>query len=69
MLSITTIYLIWYFRLPILMEKVSNGDYIREGPIWDSLSPESHQFIASLLCVDPLTRITSQEALHHPWFI
>ena len=50
------------------MKKVSQGQYVREGPIWDSLSEGAKDLIQGMLCVDPEMRLSATEALNHPWF-
>ena len=39
-------------RMPVLMLKVSQGDYQQTGAQWDSLSVEARDLIRGLLCVD-----------------
>lgn len=55
------------FRLPVLMRKVATADYNKGSPNWFKLSEEARHLIERLLCVDPNERISSLEALEHPW--
>jgi calcium/calmodulin-dependent protein kinase I len=55
--------------MPILMKKISIGDYIREGPQWEKLSNAAKDLIESLLQIDPVKRLTPTEVLAHPWFV
>ncbi|KAJ3341430.1 60S ribosomal protein L7 [Gonapodya sp. JEL0774] len=36
-------------------------------PKWRSLGDEAKSFVSSLLCLSPLTRMTAEEAMEHPW--
>ena len=54
-------------RIPVLMKKVASADYPKEGKSWEELSPSAKHLIESLLCVDPLSRLSAKEALDHNW--
>jgi len=54
--------------MPVLMLKVSQGDYQQTGAQWDSLSVEARDLIRGLLCVDVDQRLGTREALQHSWF-
>ena len=47
------------------MDKVSKGDFIKEGSQWDSLSPNAKDFVLRLLEVDVNKRLSSEEAINH----
>ncbi|KAK7878244.1 hypothetical protein WMY93_031153 [Mugilogobius chulae] len=34
---------------------------------WPSVSHQAKDFISALLCVDPSSRLTADQALQHPW--
>jgi calcium-dependent protein kinase len=55
-------------RMPVLMLKVSQGDYLQTGAQWDSLTVEARDLIRGLLCVDVEQRLGAREALQHSWF-
>jgi len=48
-------------------DKVRNGKYSMTGRTWAGVSPEAKQFVDSCLCLDPLQRITAEQALSSPW--
>ena len=54
-----------FIRMGILMDKVSRGDFIKEGSQWDSLSPNAKDFVLRLLEVDVNKRLSSEEAINH----
>ena len=52
-----------------VMEKVRLGKYSLSVTPFDKISNEAKDLIQSLLKIDPLDRISADEALKHPWFI
>jgi len=50
-----------------VMRLIKIGQYSMEGEIWDHVSQEGKDLVGRLLCYDPDSRITAQEALRHPW--
>jgi len=46
-----------------------NCDYSFDAKIWDTVSNEALEFIASLLMLDPQKRRTPKEALSSPWLL
>lgn len=46
----------------VIIEKIKQGNYERQG-----LSEEANQFISRLLAVDPTNRMSTADALLHPW--
>lgn len=37
------------------------------SPEWDTVTPEAKNLINQMLTINPVKRITAQEALKHPW--
>lgn len=50
-----------------VIKKISKGDYSLDGYRWESVSPMAKDFVARLLVVDPMKRMTAMQALDHPW--
>ena len=36
---------------------------------WNRVSQHARDFVSALLCADPASRLTAQEALQHPWML
>eukprot|EP00347_Sterkiella_histriomuscorum_P009762 403339989 len=53
--------------IPKLMKKVQTANYDRSSPAWMNLSPLAQEFVMGLLQTDPNVRLTTKEALAHPW--
>ena len=49
------------------MQQIRQANYNFNGPYWEGISPDAKKFIRGLLTVDPDQRLTSTEALMHPW--
>jgi calcium/calmodulin-dependent protein kinase I len=49
------------------VENIVKGVYSFDDLSWDDISLEAKDFICKLLLVDPLKRMTIEEALVHPW--
>ena len=47
--------------------KIKRGDYEVHEEYWGTVSKEARNLIKSLLCVDPVKRLTAQQALENPW--
>ncbi|CAG8480556.1 24584_t:CDS:2, partial [Dentiscutata erythropus] len=52
-----------------LLQSIIAGKYDYEEDDWGEISDDAKDLIDSLLCYDPLKRITAKEALKHNWFI
>ncbi|KAL1499336.1 hypothetical protein AB1Y20_011543 [Prymnesium parvum] len=50
-----------------MFKKIKAGSYKFLAPYWDPISAEAKDFVSKLLVVDPKKRMTSVEALKHPW--
>lgn len=50
-----------------LYEKIKRGEYEFLRPYWDDISDNAKDLVARMLTVDPLKRITCEQALEHPW--
>lgn len=50
-----------------VLKRVSIGKFSYPSPEWDSISYEAKDLLSRMLTIDPSTRITANEALHHPW--
>jgi len=48
-------------------EKITKGTYEFPSPHWDTIPPESKDFISKCLVVDPSKRAKATELLEHPW--
>eukprot|EP01097_Dermamoeba_algensis_P005047 TRINITY_DN321_c0_g1_i4.p1 TRINITY_DN321_c0_g1~~TRINITY_DN321_c0_g1_i4.p1 ORF type:complete len:156 (+),score=44.94 TRINITY_DN321_c0_g1_i4:611-1078(+) len=53
--------------VPALFEQILNADFDYPEEYWDSISDEAKDFINRLLVVDAEKRMTTQQALEHPW--
>jgi len=53
--------------LPDLFEQIMKADYDFPEEYWRDISENAKDFIKKLLVVDPKSRLTSKEALKHPW--
>eukprot|EP00835_Amoeboradix_gromovi_P000262 NODE_9_length_47730_cov_0.323718.p13 type:complete len:309 gc:universal NODE_9_length_47730_cov_0.323718:30127-29201(-) len=47
--------------------RIMSGNYRFNKGDWNSISAEAKDFIKHLLIVDPLKRLSADEALSHPW--
>merc|ERR1712063_87329 len=54
-------------HLPILFESIMKAEYDYPEDYWDEISDTAKNFIDRLLVVDPTKRMTTGEALAHPW--
>lgn len=54
------------FRLGM---KIRSGEYIIDQPQWDQYSADLKDLVKNLLCVNPQARLTSDQALAHPWIL
>jgi len=54
-------------QLPLLFEAIMEADYDYPEDYWDEISDTAKNFIDRLLVVDPAKRMTTQQALAHPW--
>lgn len=52
-----------------LFKKIIRGDFDFHDNEWACVSREGKDFISALLTVDPLERLSAEEALNHPWII
>jgi len=50
-----------------IVNQITNLDYEFPSPYWDLVSNNAKNFIRGLLTLDPNVRLTSQQALNHPW--
>eukprot|EP01066_Platyproteum_vivax_P020787 Platyproteum_vivax@DN8721_c0_g1_i1.p1 len=50
-----------------LAEQITAGEYSLEGPEWTCISPNAMELVKGLMEVNPLKRLTVQEALDHCW--
>ena len=51
----------------MVMQEIMGGDISFRGAEWDGVSAEAVDFVNRLLDRDYNTRMTSEEALQHPW--
>ncbi|KAI9197305.1 kinase-like domain-containing protein [Polychytrium aggregatum] len=52
---------------PRMTDQIKLGKYAFPSPWWDSISPEAIDLVKGLLTVDPAQRLTTDQALEHPW--
>ncbi|XP_013397255.1 calcium/calmodulin-dependent protein kinase type IV-like [Lingula anatina] len=50
-----------------MYKKIIKGDYMFDAPWWDDVSENAKDLVRQLLKVDPAERLTSSQALEHPW--
>jgi len=50
-----------------LFEQIMNAEYDFPPEYWHTISEEAKDFVRKLLVADPQKRMTSQQALAHPW--
>lgn len=50
-----------------LFEKIKACDYSFQADSWHSISAEAKDFISRLLVADPLSRMTGNQIMNHPW--
>jgi serine/threonine protein kinase len=50
-----------------LREKIKMGQYKLHGAVWDTVSGEVKDLIRGLLTLDPVKRLTVEQALDHEW--
>eukprot|EP00903_Cladosiphon_okamuranus_P008290 g7977.t1 len=50
-----------------LFQKIKRGKFSFHEQYWDPISDGAKDLIARMLTVDPVQRITADQALHHPW--
>jgi calcium/calmodulin-dependent protein kinase I len=50
-----------------LFEQIMKAEYDFPHEYWDSISKEAKDFVSKLLVADPQKRMTSLQALAHPW--
>merc|ERR1712137_334367 len=54
-------------HLPVLFEAIMKADYDYPEDYWDEISDTAKNFIDRLLVVEPEKRMTTAQALAHPW--
>jgi len=54
-------------HLPILFESIMKAEYDYPEDYWDEISDTAKNFIDRLLVVEPDKRMTTKQALEHPW--
>ena len=52
-----------------LFQAIQLGEYEYPSPYWDSVSSDATSLIDKLLVLDPTHRLTSKQALQHPWLL
>eukprot|EP01126_Amoeba_proteus_P010979 TRINITY_DN14352_c0_g1_i1.p1 TRINITY_DN14352_c0_g1~~TRINITY_DN14352_c0_g1_i1.p1 ORF type:complete len:267 (-),score=53.65 TRINITY_DN14352_c0_g1_i1:54-854(-) len=70
-----TLYLLLTGELPFngedrikLFRNIEEGNYSFPSTLWSGISTEAQDLVVRLLDVNPSTRLTSDEAIEHPWF-
>ncbi|XP_018580921.2 caM kinase-like vesicle-associated, like [Scleropages formosus] len=51
----------------IIFCRIVAGDFEFDSPYWDDISPAAKDLVCRMMEVDPMLRITAQEALWHEW--
>jgi len=54
-------------KLQLLFEQIMRADYDFPVDYWSEISDNAKDFIRRLLVVEPSKRMTSEQALEHPW--
>jgi len=54
-------------KLQLLFDQIMRADYDFPVDYWSSVSDNAKDFIRKLLVVEPKKRMTSEQALNHPW--
>ena len=52
-----------------LQDQILNAAYDFPSPWWDTISDDAKALVRSLLTLDPLTRLTAEQATRHPWTV
>jgi len=50
-----------------IVEQIQRGDFNFPSPYWDNITDNAKDFVSKLLVVDKTKRLTSLQALEHPW--
>ena len=50
-----------------LFKMITEGSYTFPSPYWDGISDQAKELVATMLNVDPETRITAEQCLKHTW--
>ncbi|OWF41148.1 phosphorylase b kinase gamma catalytic chain, skeletal muscle/heart isoform-like isoform X2 [Mizuhopecten yessoensis] len=58
----------WHRKQMQMLRMIMQANYQFGSPEWDDISQGPKDLIASLLVLDPAKRLTSSEALQHPYF-
>eukprot|EP01096_Ripella_sp_DP13-Kostka_P002152 TRINITY_DN1287_c0_g3_i2.p1 TRINITY_DN1287_c0_g3~~TRINITY_DN1287_c0_g3_i2.p1 ORF type:complete len:431 (+),score=254.34 TRINITY_DN1287_c0_g3_i2:61-1353(+) len=53
--------------LPMLFEQIMKAEFDYPPDYWDEISDSAKNFINRLLVVDPAKRMSTKQALEHPW--
>merc|ERR1711988_1100863 len=53
--------------LPMLFEQIMKAEFDSPPDYWDEISDSAKNFINRLLVVDPAKRMSTKQALEHPW--
>ncbi|KAI1890737.1 hypothetical protein AGOR_G00156710 [Albula goreensis] len=52
-----------------LFSKIMKAQYEFDSPFWDNISESAKDFIRNMMQKNPNMRLTTEEALRHPWII
>jgi phosphorylase kinase gamma subunit len=58
----------WHRKQMYMLRAIMDGKYSFSSPDWEDISEPPKDMISKLLVVDPKKRMTSKEALEHPFF-
>ena len=50
-----------------MIDSILNARFEYLSPDWDEISDNAKQFISSLITVNPIRRLTCEQALQHVW--
>jgi len=53
--------------VPALYKKIKSCDFDFPTAIFGNITAEAHDFICKILKLDPVERLTANDALNHPW--
>ncbi|KAM9462630.1 phosphorylase b kinase gamma catalytic chain, liver/testis isoform 1-T2 [Clarias gariepinus] len=59
----------WHRKQMLMLRMIMEGRYHFSSPEWDDRSDTVKDLISRLLVVDPIVRLTAEQALTHPFFL
>lgn len=50
-----------------MQEQITSGTYNLETGVWKTINDQAKNLIKNLLNINPYERISTEEAMEHPW--